>query len=212
MYQRSMEDIKHTIGANIVALRRARGMTQAELATELSYSDKAVSKWECGDAVPDILVLTQVATFFGVSLDYLVEAEHATPAPDPAIPRAKARTTIAALSFMLVWLLATLVFVLPALFGVAVEGMWLSFIYAIPVSLLVVYILSCLWGRRWMKYTLLSLFVWSLILAIFLSIIVLTPPPHLSAWMLFLLGIPAQVIILLWSSMRASHKKAQQVN
>ena len=47
-------------------------MTQIELAEILNYSDKAVSKWERGESVPDISVLKQIADIFGVTVDYLL--------------------------------------------------------------------------------------------------------------------------------------------
>ena len=40
------EELKSRVGANIARLRRERGLTQAELAERINYSDKAVSKWE----------------------------------------------------------------------------------------------------------------------------------------------------------------------
>ena len=71
-----MQDWKFIIAKNITALRQNRKMTQAELAEKLNYSDKAVSKWERGESVPDVLVLKSIADMFGVSLDYLLEADH----------------------------------------------------------------------------------------------------------------------------------------
>ncbi|MDD6251820.1 MAG: helix-turn-helix transcriptional regulator, partial [Oscillospiraceae bacterium] len=67
-----MENIKAIVAKNITQLRLAKGMTQLELAEILNYSDKAVSKWERGDSIPDITVLTKIADMFGVTLDYLV--------------------------------------------------------------------------------------------------------------------------------------------
>ena len=51
------EKIKGQIGANIAERRKAAGMTQAGLAEKINYSDKAVSKWERGESVPDGLFL-----------------------------------------------------------------------------------------------------------------------------------------------------------
>ena len=56
-----MEDIKPIVAKNIAALRTASGMTQIQLAEKLNYSDKAVSKWERGESLPDVAVLTQIA-------------------------------------------------------------------------------------------------------------------------------------------------------
>ena len=55
-------------------------MTQLELGTVLNYSDKAVSKWERGEAIPDAYVLLQLSEIFGVSVDYLLK-EHIKPPP-----------------------------------------------------------------------------------------------------------------------------------
>ena len=67
-----MENIKQIVAKNIADLRRASGLTQMEFAEKLNYSDKAVSKWERGDSLPDVAVLKQIADLFQVTLDYLV--------------------------------------------------------------------------------------------------------------------------------------------
>ncbi len=51
-----MEDIKAITAENISKLRVANDMTQAELAKKLNYSDKAISKWERGESLPDVVV------------------------------------------------------------------------------------------------------------------------------------------------------------
>ena len=71
-----MEDLKKIIARNIVDLRRANNMTQLELAEKLNYTDKAVSKWERGESLPDISVLKTIADLFGVKIDYLVTVDH----------------------------------------------------------------------------------------------------------------------------------------
>ena len=63
-----MEDLKMIIAGNIGQLRRKTGMTQLELAEKLNYSDKAISKWERGESVPDISVLKSIADLFGVTV------------------------------------------------------------------------------------------------------------------------------------------------
>ena len=71
-----MNNIKSIIAQHITDLRRAKGLTQLELAEQLNYSDKAVSKWERADSMPDVSVLVAIADLFDVPLDYLVRAEH----------------------------------------------------------------------------------------------------------------------------------------
>ncbi len=60
------------LSESIRALRRERSMTQDQLAEAMSVSAAAVSKWENGQSVPDVAVLTSLADFFEVSLDALV--------------------------------------------------------------------------------------------------------------------------------------------
>ena len=74
-----MVDLKPIIAKNITALRQSHKMTQIELAEKLNYSDKAVSKWERGESIPDVTVLKTIADLFGVSLDYLLESYRLLP-------------------------------------------------------------------------------------------------------------------------------------
>lgn len=63
------------IGNNISALRKKKGITQEELANELKVSSQAVSKWENNTSCPDISLLTQIADYFGVSVDDLLREQ-----------------------------------------------------------------------------------------------------------------------------------------
>lgn len=58
-YNFPVDELRTIIGRNIVSLRKSAGMTQADLAAKLNYSDKAVSKWERGEAIPDIETLAR---------------------------------------------------------------------------------------------------------------------------------------------------------
>ncbi len=64
-----------TFGRTIAELRKAKGMTQAELADKLGITDKAVSKWERDLSYPDTSLLPQLAAIFGVSVDELMRYE-----------------------------------------------------------------------------------------------------------------------------------------
>lgn len=61
-----------TIGDRIKSKRKESGMTQLELANQLSVTDRAVSKWEQNEGNPDISLLPRIAEIFHVSLDYLM--------------------------------------------------------------------------------------------------------------------------------------------
>ena len=68
-----MEDLKRNIAKNIAFLRTSEHMTQAELAERLNYSDKAISKWERAESIPDIYILKRLADMFGVTVDWLIK-------------------------------------------------------------------------------------------------------------------------------------------
>ena len=70
---RAMEHRK--IGANIAAFRKARGLTQEQLAEKLGVSAPAVSKWETGNSCPDITLLCPLARALGTNVDTLLQFE-----------------------------------------------------------------------------------------------------------------------------------------
>lgn len=57
-------------------LRKEKGLTQSELAEKLGITNKAVSKWETGEAMPDTAQLLPLAEILGVSVDELLRGEH----------------------------------------------------------------------------------------------------------------------------------------
>lgn len=85
---------KKTLGSFLSALRRAQGLTQQEVADRLAVSNKAVSRWERDEAMPDILLLPAIADLFGVTVDELLRGERTRPTPPQEVfsPAASAET------------------------------------------------------------------------------------------------------------------------
>jgi len=77
----------------IVELRKAKGLSQEELAEQLGVSRQAVSRWELGQTLPDIPNLLQLCELFGVSADYLVREEEQTTAKSDQSAKTIARLT-----------------------------------------------------------------------------------------------------------------------
>ena len=63
------------LGEHIAKLWRERHMTQTELADRLYITEKAVSKWECGNGFPDLDNIGKLAAFFDISIDELLQAK-----------------------------------------------------------------------------------------------------------------------------------------
>jgi transcriptional regulator with XRE-family HTH domain len=62
-----------TVGNKIKELRRAKGLSQQKLAESLGVTSQAVSKWETDSSLPEMTMLPDIATFFGVQIDDLFE-------------------------------------------------------------------------------------------------------------------------------------------
>lgn len=200
-----LEKLKRQIGTNIALQRKNAGLTQVGLAEKLNYSDKAVSKWERGDSMPDILTLVQLSELFEVSVDDLLSDPNALPGnpgslekamsqvSEKALKRKANKNVILALSSTLVWFVALLFFVVISSFGIPCS--WIAFIYAIPINAIVLLSLRSAWRDfRWNR-VLISVIVWSTLLALYLSFLLFL---HFQMWKLFLLGIPGEVAITLW--------------
>ena len=197
-----MEELKMIIAGNIGKLRREAGMTQLELAETLNYSDKAVSKWERGESIPDVVTLKQLADLYSVSVDYLLRADH------PSEVEAKQEYTkrqrrnhaiITALSCMLVWLLASFAFFSADLATTHGEPIWLAFMYSVPLTAVVLLVFNSIWGNRRRNFIIISVMIWSVLLCIYLSSLVFFSQ---NIWLLFIVGIPAQIIVVLWAGLR----------
>ena len=188
-----MKDLRDIISKNICELRSEMNMTQLQLAELLNYSDKAVSKWERGEAIPDITVLKRIADYFGVSVDYLLESEHDGESPAKNIVRLKRRNRflITLMSVACAWLVATIVFAIMISIGSTVP--WLAYIYAIPVSSIVALVFNSIWGVRRLNFLIVSAIIWSFLLSVYLTVRVIS---FVDLWVLFIVGIPIQFIVI----------------
>lgn len=191
-----MENNKLIVAKNIIFCRKSANLTQAELAEKLNYSDKAVSKWERAEAIPDVFVLKQIADLFNVTVDYMI-TEHNNQdvvLPVKHVDLKKRRTMITMLSTSLVWFVATIIFVSFLLMPYTVDKPWIVFIWALPLTFIIHIVFSCIWGNRIRITISVSLFIWSCFIAICLSV------PYYRIWVLLIIAIPMQLITILWFS------------
>lgn len=188
-------NIKENLAKNIALYRKAKNLTQAELAEKINYSDKAVSKWERGESVPEITVLKQLADFFGITVDALIN--------EPKKQRAhlirnlgKRRIYTGLWSLSIVWLVAILLFAYIDIVTDKFNNEWLFFVYAIPVSLLVINILTAVWGKNIANLVIVSLFCWTLIASIYITLLLSLANPPIKLWEIFLIGIPLEGLLV----------------
>ena len=199
-YTLDMDEIKQIIGQNLAQLRKKKKYTQAELGDILQYSDKAISKWEKGESLPSIDVLYSLCNQYGVTLDYLTH-ENAWKEKKKYLKKDNGKINkiiITLLSISLVWFLIIIAYVYPyVMIGI---NLWILFIWGFPASFFLAYIFNWIWGKRKYKYAIISLFSWTLLTSIFLLLIFLNHTYQV--WAIFLLGIPAQIAIILWSQLK----------
>ena len=192
------EQQKIKIGQNIAEFRRRAGLTQLELADKLNYSDKAVSKWERGESIPDVLTLLQLSQVLDASLDQLVHGSPLLKKPKlPKIRRYKAdKRVVQMLCSLLVWFVGLLVYVVLSSCGVPKS--WIAFFYAVPSNAIVLLSLRSAWHDfRWNR-ALISAIVWGSLVSLYATLLAFA---GFNAWRIFLLGIPGQIAIFLWFRM-----------
>ena len=203
-----MNDIKPIIAKNITALRQNAKLTQIELAERLNYSDKAVSKWERAESIPDITVLKTIADMFEVPLDYLVRENPELPVieeePEAVPVKKRNHKVITALSILLVWFVAAVVFVVLDMVELDTKLHFLAFAYAVPVSMIVWLVLNSIWFSRRNNYLIISLLMWTSLACTALLLQLLC---GISFWQMIILGAMGQIIIATWSKMQYRQKK-----
>ena len=195
-----MQDVKVVFAQNLISLRKQMKLTQLELAEKINYSDKAVSKWERGESIPDVTVLMTIASLFGVTLDFLV-TEHAEPeivAEQTSYAKAvkkRNRMLVAAITFFAIAALETVVFaILQSVIGGLGKNLLYCYVYAIPVAAIVAIVFTSLWARPSLRFWSVTLLIVSLILDAFL--IPWQVAGTFFPWV-FLIIIPAELVTML---------------
>ena len=204
------EELKNRVGSGIARLRRERGLTQAELAERINYSDKAVSKWERGESLPDVLTLMNLAQILETDLNTLTGcgAQEALPevpeTPEepkiteklPPKHRRADRSAVQKLSSILVWVVALFLYMVLEAFEV--PHLWLLFVLAVPANAIVLLSLRSAWKIYGWNRVLISVIMWGFLLVIYLLLWLVG---HVNVWKILLMGILGQAAIGLWFKM-----------
>lgn len=187
--------IKQNIAKNISMLRTREKLTQAELAERLNYSDKAISKWERAESVPDITVLKKIADMFGVTVDFIISDGQTGEVPKSNASK-KNHDLISGVSVCGVWVLATIIFAIIWIASGSLRNAWLVFPAALPVCAIVLIVFNSVWGtrKRFFNQIYVSLLIWSILVFTYLTVLMLAGQ---NLWAIFFIGIPAQAVVFL---------------
>lgn len=190
------ENLTAIIAENLVYYRKKAQMTQLELAEKLSYSDKSISKWERGDGVPDIHILVQLAKLYGLTVNDFLTTRKKEKVANFFMPK----VLITLMSIGLVWFVATVVFsfiklIAPNSTNVFIENAWLFFIYAIPISFIVLIVFNDVFFKRIYNVLAVSGLIWTLAASVFLTLWIYRLE---NIGMIFVAVIPLQILVCLF--------------
>lgn len=194
-------NFKMIVAQNIFYLRTQNQMTQLELGEKLNYSDKAISKWERGDSIPDAYVLKKMGELFGVSVDYILTEHNEQERKVDTKPSRIAKAMLANVIMIGIATVALLVYIILAIFRI---NYWQIFIYAIPAILIVGIVFSFILNNKIMGIISVSGLVWSILLVIYFAL--WSYRHDYATWMILLLGIPIQLIVIFSFKMKISIK------
>ena len=203
-----MEEMRRQIASNLVYLRKKSGMTQQGLAEKLNYSDKAVSKWERGDGLPDVFVLKQIANMYGVTVDDVMTKDLSKSKIIKLAGKFKIdkRLLIAMLLSLCVLLVATIVTVvlLLAFPTLTFEVAKYSYLSAVIVSLCIFAVFFAILRKHWPLFVCASAVIWLACLLVSLAL------AHLQIdALIFLFGALVQLLIavlFMFFIVRKNHK------
>ncbi len=185
-----MEQLKDVFAGNLIQLRTAAGLTQAELAAKINYSDKSVSKWERAEALPDLVVAKELAAIFGVSVDFMLTSHDGWDGKPAKVQYSTGMITAVAL--LGIFTLATLIFVL--LRWILQEPIWLVFVVAMPIALITLLILNSVFHKVKYHPVVVSLLLFGIFAMVYYILHVYCHVFH--PWELVFVWILAQIVVL----------------
>lgn len=189
------------VANNLTKFRKAKGLTQAELANKLNYSDKSISKWERGEGFPDIFILKDLADFFGIKVDDFYEDKDVQIKKRRPISQ---EIIIPSLAILLVWLITIIAFTIVSITLNDLTRTWLAFIYAIPVSGIVLTIFMAIYKKWFMALIGTSIIIWGSGLTAFFTSIIFSSANWL--WLIFIICTPIQLMAILYYLLKVGGK------
>ena len=190
--QRDENTLRKTIGKNIALYRKAHKDTQASLGEKLNYTDKAVSKWERGESMPDVYVLSCIAELYGVTVGNLIGESKPRIQTSPHL-----HLYIFLLSAALVYVIATVLIVAFEIFQVPFNS-WLFLLYGSAIVAILGLVFTMLWWNVWWQLGAWSALIWLVGSAVFISV------PGLILRKVFLICVALQAVVVIWTFYRRS--------
>ena len=183
-----MENVKAIVSQNISRLRKERGLTQAELAGLINYSDKAISRWENGEVVPDLETIYSLAEVFEVPVSSITEKRSDEDANNEDAPSLSQKVLSQLFLVCEIWFILTAIFVYFKI--VKQTNIWQIFVWGVPATALLLWFFNRKESANLLLFIYATVFVWSLITCVYLHLLRANP------WYLYFVGLPLQGLLI----------------
>lgn len=206
------ELFKETLAKNLVYYRKANNLTQSGLADKLNYSDKAVSKWERGESIPDLYTISLITELYGITFNDLCYEINEENLPNKTEendnsesssklesikkiikPEKLPKMLITILSTSLIWFIATAVYVILKVAVPGITNAYLAFVVSFPLSFILLLIFACVWGNHLTQALCVTGLVWTF--ALFVHSLFIN---NENMALVYVIAIPFQVLIIFW--------------
>lgn len=183
-----MENVKKIVSQNLIRLRKENSLTQAELAKLINYSDKAISRWETGEVVPDLETIYKLSEVFNVPVSAITEKqceEEKIEEPSPIVSR-----KILSQIFLTceIWFILCVIF---AYFKITRQmNIWQMFVWGVPATALMLWFFNRKEKTNLLLFFYATVFVWSFITCVYLRLIASNP------WYMYFIGLPVQGLLI----------------
>ena len=193
-----MKDIKEIIAKNLIELRKKNGLTQGEFAAKLNYSDNTVSRWERGEITPSVETLCQIGEVYGVPVEYLLK-ENVTQIIeyDYKATRMKHLSTFL---LVLAFIWACIIVAYFYVFTFFNRNDWILFVFAIPLCCIITLFYARSFNNKIFPFVMWTVLLWSSIATVYLYFL------QYNMFLIFLVGIPPQVALSIWTFVRPKKK------
>ena len=182
-----MENLREVVAKNLSTLRKQNNLTQIELAQKINFSDKAISRWENGEVLPDVETLQKLSEVFNVPISTLLDNQ-ANLQKTKSTRLTKKDVLSQIFLFCEIW---TVISVVYAYLNISLGlNLWQVFLWGVPATFLLLIIQNRKKKNNIVSFVYWTIFVWTFITCLFLVMLKSCP------WYFFILGVPTQGILI----------------
>lgn len=152
------EELKSNFARNLYSLRKAKNLSQAQLAADLNYTHKAISKWENKETLPDITTFKNIAEYFDITLDQLIGKDKVV----SPIGEKKKHIRITMSAIGICFAIVALIYLVLEISKI--NKSYVAIPFAFFASGIIYLIFSCLWFKKYNVFIAVSIIIWTVAL------------------------------------------------